>query len=145
MIRRNVGNGWEIVEAKLPVLVTVIDTANQPRPAAAKKVMLHKRARVPAEIFGQVRTEMADASDDERKAEVERRTADLKDRGLLFEQWDLDHIGADLQRCGLSGSPTKVYRIQSIVLTKEGYQEVPATEEGISQMIQELVVDRTLG
>lgn len=145
VIRRNVGNGWEIVEAKLPVLVTVIDTANKPRPAAAKRVMFHKRARVPAEIAGQVRTEMPDATADERTAEVERRAADLKDRGLLFDQWDLDDIGADLQRCGLSGSPTKVYRIQSIVLTKEGYQEVPATEAGIRQMISELVVDRTLG
>jgi electron transfer flavoprotein beta subunit len=145
VIRRNVGNGWEIVEARLPVLVTVIDTANKPRPSAAKKVMLQKRARVPAEIAGQVRTELPDATADERTAEAERRCGELKDRGLLLEQWDLDHIGADLERCGLSGSPTKVYRIQSIVLTKEGYQEVSPTEEGIRQMIQELVVDRTLG
>ena len=88
---------------------------------------------------------MPDASADQRQAEVDRRAADLKDRGLLMEQWDLDHIGADLERCGLSGSPTKVYRIQSIVLTKEGYQEVPATEEGISQLVQGLVIDHTLG
>jgi electron transfer flavoprotein beta subunit len=145
VVRRNVGNGWEIVEATLPVMVTVIDTANHPRPPAAKKVMLYKRARVPAEIVAQVRGEMADAADDARQTEVDRRTADLQERGLLMEQWDLDRIGADLQRCGLSGSPTKVYRIQSIVLTKEGHQEVAATEEGIRQMIQELVVDRTLG
>ena len=57
----------------------------------------------------------------------------------------MDRIGADLERCGLSGSPTKVYRIQSIVLTKEGFQEVPPTEDGIRQLIQELVVERTLG
>ncbi len=145
VIRRNVGNGYEIVEAKLPVLVTVIDTANQPRPAAAKRVMLQKRSRVPAEIVGEVKADMPDATADERTAEAERRTAELKDSGLLMEQWDLDRIGAELEKCGLSGSPTKVYRIQSIVLTKEGYQEVPATEEGIRQMIQELVVDRTLG
>jgi electron transfer flavoprotein beta subunit len=57
----------------------------------------------------------------------------------------LDDIQADLSRCGLAGSPTKVYRVQSIVLTKEGYTEVPPTEEGIRQLIHELVVDRTLG
>jgi electron transfer flavoprotein beta subunit len=145
VVRRNVGNGWEIVEGTLPVLITVIDTANQPRPAAARKMMHQKRARVPAELAGTVREEMPDASADQRQAEVDRRAADLKDRGLLMEQWDLDHIGADLERCGLSGSPTKVYRIQSIVLTKEGYQEVPATEEGISQLVQGLVIDHTLG
>ena len=30
-IRRGMGNGWEIVEAELPVLITVIETANHPR------------------------------------------------------------------------------------------------------------------
>jgi electron transfer flavoprotein beta subunit len=145
VIRRNVGNGWEIVETRLPVLVTVMGGANQPRPPAGKKVLWHKRSRVPIEVPGQVRKEMPDASDEEREAEVERRIAELKERNLLLEQWDLDRIGADLDRCGLSGSPTKVFRVQSIVLTKEGFKEVSPTEEGIRQMIQELVVDRTLG
>jgi hypothetical protein len=35
--------------------------------------------------------------------------------------------------------------VQSIVLTKEGFTEVPPTEEGVSKMIHELVIDRTLG
>ncbi len=105
-IRRNVGHGWEIVEARLPVLLTVVETANQPRPPAARRVMRMKRAPI--------------------------------------EQWDLDDIGADLSRCGLAGSPTKVHRIQAIVLTKEGHTEIPPTEEGARQMIHELVVDRTL-
>lgn len=145
VVRRNVGNGWEVVEAKLPALITVIDTANEPRPASAKRVMWHKRARVPLEVAGDVRKEMPDASDEDKQAETERRVAQLAERDLVMEQWDLDRIGADLDRCGLSGSPTKVFRIQSIVLTKEGFKDVPPTEEGITQMIQELVVDRTLG
>jgi electron transfer flavoprotein beta subunit len=145
VVRRNVGRGWEIVEASLPVLITVTGSANQPRPPAAKKVMLQKRARIEAEIVAEVRQQLPDAAEEERRAEVQSRTADLKSRGLLIEQWDLDRIGADLERCGLSGSPTKVYRVQSIVLTKEGYKEIPPTEEGIRQLIQELVVDRTLG
>ena len=33
-------------------------------------------------------------------------------------------------------------RIQAIVLTKEGYTEIPPTEEGIRQLIHELVVAR---
>jgi electron transfer flavoprotein beta subunit len=145
VVRRNVGNGWEIVEGRLPLLITVIDTANKPRPPAARKVMLNKRARVPAEISGEVKAAMPEAAADEREAEEQRRAEALKARGLLMDQWDLDFIGADIDRCGLSGSPTKVYRVQSIVLTKEGYTQIPPTEEGIRQMIQELVVDRTLG
>ena len=35
--RRNVGNGWEIVEVQLPVLVTVLDTANEAPPPPGSK------------------------------------------------------------------------------------------------------------
>ena len=143
--RRNVGHGWEIVEAKLPVLITVVDTANEPRPPSAKRVMRLKRARTPSELASKVRNELREASEDERQAEVERRCDALKQAGLLIEQWGLDEIGADLSRCGLSGSPTKVHRIQAIVLTKEGYTEIPPTREGVRQLVRELVKDRTLG
>jgi electron transfer flavoprotein beta subunit len=144
-IRRNVGNGWEIVEAKLPVLVTVVSTANSPRPPAARRVLRYKRARVPAELAGELKAAMPQAAEAELNAAVQRQQQTLQDGGLLLEQWNLDDIGADLNRCGLAGSPTKVYRVQAIVLTKEGYTEVQPTEEGVRQLIHELVVDRTLG
>lgn len=124
-IRRNIGNGFEIVEVQLPALLTVIETANAPRPFAAKKVMRHKHAAVPAEVTPE-------------KAE------ELKAKGLLLEQWTLDDINADLNRCGLAGSPTKVFRVESIVLTKEGFTAVEPTEEGITGLIQELISERTL-
>ena len=144
-IRRNIGQGYEVVEVKLPVLVTVVDTANCPRPPAARRVMRCKKARVAGEIENEVRTAMADASDEERRAEVERRAKATDVQGLMIEQWDLDRIGADLQRCGLAGSPTKVQKVLSVVLTTDGFQEVAATEEGVRRLVQELVVDRTLG
>jgi len=46
-VRRSIGHGWEIVEARLPVLVTVVETANRPRPLAAKRVMRMKRRESP--------------------------------------------------------------------------------------------------
>ena len=107
--------------------------------------MLFKRARAKVEIEADVKAELRDASDDQRAAEVDRRVQTLKEQGLLVEQWDRDYIHADLDRCGLAGSPTKVYRVQAIVLTKEGHTEIPPTEEGARQLIHELVVDRTLG
>jgi electron transfer flavoprotein beta subunit len=143
--RRNVGNGWEIVEGKLPLLVTVICAVNKPRPPAAKRVMRFKRARAEAELVAAVGRELPEAPEEDRQAEVRQRAELLKQRGLLIEQWDLDAIGADLSRCGIAGSPTKVFRVQAIVLTKEGYTEVPPSEEGVRQLIHELVVDRTLG
>jgi electron transfer flavoprotein beta subunit len=144
-IRRNTGHGWEIVEAALPVLITVMGGANQPRPPAAKRVMRIKRARTRAELAGEVRRELPAAPEEQQQAELDRRTAALQQRGLLIEQWNLDEIGADLSRCGLAGSPTKVHRIQAIVLKRSGYTEIPPTEDGARQLIHELVVDRTLG
>ncbi len=144
-VRRNVGNGWEVVEAEMPVLITVLSTANQPRPPAARRVMRFKRARAPIELLLEVRAELGDVGPAEVEREVVRRREALEQAGLLIEQWGLADIGAELDRCGLSGSPTKVNRIQAIVLKKEGYREIPCTEEGVRQLIHELVVDRTLG
>lgn len=144
-VRRNIGHGWEVLETQLPVLITVMETANKPRPESARRVQRHKRARVPAEVDAEVKASLPDAAEAEREQEVARRLDQLRQQNLLMEQWDLDRIDADLSRCGLAGSPTKVFRIQSIVLTKEGFTEVPPTEEGVRRMIQELVVDRSLG
>lgn len=144
-VRRNVGNGWELVEVRLPALITVIATANQPRPPAARRVMRHKRARVPAEIEAEVKKSLGAVSDEEIQDEIGRRTEELRRQGLLIEQWNLDDIHAELDRCGLAGSPTKVFRVQAIVLSKKGFTEIPATEEGVGQLIHELIVERTLG
>ena len=132
-VRRNVGNGWEVLETRLPLLVTTLNTANEPRPAAARRVMRCKRARTPAEVKR------------ETKDRPEARIEALREKDLLIEQWDLDDIDADLQWCGLSGSPTKVHRVQSIVLTTSGYKEVKPMEQDIRDMVHELIVDHTLG
>ena len=144
-LRRNVGNGWEVVEVKTPVLVTVLDAANEPRPRAAKRTMKYKRARTRLELAEGVRADLPKAGNDEREAEIERRAETLRSRGLMIDTWNLEDIDADLLRCGLNGSPTKVHRIQAIVLTKEGYTEIPPTEEGIRRLVHELIVDHTLG
>ena len=144
-VRRNVGNGWEVLESKLPVLMTVVDTANEPRPAAARRVMKNKHARAAMEVAGAVNAAMPTATDEEKKAEVARRVEELKAKGLLIQVWDLDVIAADLQWCGVSGSPTKVHRVQSIVLTKEGFTRIEPTEPAVRKMIHELIVDHTLG
>jgi electron transfer flavoprotein beta subunit len=144
-VRRNVGNGWEILETRLPVLLTVVDTANEPRSASAKRTMRFKRARSPGELLAGVSKEMAQATEAQHKVEVANRLETLRSAGTVIEQWDLDDIKADLNWCGLAGSPTKVHRVQSIVLTKEGFTAVAPTEEAISKMVHELIVDHTLG
>ncbi|MFH1419191.1 MAG: electron transfer flavoprotein subunit beta/FixA family protein [Planctomycetota bacterium] len=144
-VRRNVGNGWEIVETPLPALFTVLDTANTPAPPAARRVMRYKRALTAYEVAKGVAAEMPDADAEGRDGETARRVEQLTMNDLLIEQWDLDFIKADMQWCGLAGSPTKVHRVQSIVLTKEGFTEVPPTEQGVRDMMHELIVDHTFG
>ena len=144
-LRRNIGHGWELVEVRLPVLVTVLDAAGMVRPPAARRVMKYKRARGPSELMSDVSRANPSAGDEEKETEMLRQAEVLRARGLMLEEWNLDDIGADLNWCGLSGSPTKVQRVQSIVLTKEGHTQVPPTDEGIRGMIRELVADRTLG
>jgi electron transfer flavoprotein beta subunit len=131
--RRNIGNGWQQVRASLPVLVTVIAEANEPRVAAAKRLMKYKDAASRAEL------EAGGAPD------AEQRHKALKDKGLLIRQWDLDDLGADLAWCGRDGSPTKVHRIQSVVLEAKESKVIEATPGGISGMVHELIDDHTIG
>ena len=148
-IRRNIGDGWEIVKVQLPILATVVETANTPRPWAAKKMMRHKKKLVESEVAQQVRAEQTaggqKTDEEDVVAETTKRIAALEKKGQLLQQWNLDDIGADLNRCGLAGSPTKVFRIQSIILKKEGYTEIPPSGDGVRRLIHELVTDKTLG
>jgi electron transfer flavoprotein beta subunit len=88
---------------------------------------------------------MPNATDDAKSAEAKRRCQALASAGLLIEQWDLDALGADLAWCGRDGSPIKVHRIQSVVLTGGAYREFPPTEQACMEMIAELIEDHTLG
>ena len=69
----------------------------------------------------------------------------LEKRGLLIRQWDLDTVGADLAWCGRDGSPTKVHRIQSVVLAAKETKSIEPTQAGIEAMIHELIADHTIG
>ena len=98
-----------------------------------------------SELTRQVADEMPDASQQEKAAEVEKRREALKGRGLLLEQWSMDDIEADLAWCGRDGSPTKVHRVQSIVLAGGEYREFPPTDEGIAELVGDLIEDHTIG
>ena len=145
-VTRNIGTGTETALARLPVLFTVMESANELRPAAMRKVMKFKKARAAAEIAKAVETERGAAEPAEaRAAETRRRAGELAAQGLLIDQWSLDDIGADLAWCGGAGSPTRVHRIQSIVLTGGAYREFEPTQESIGQLIGELIQDHTIG
>lgn len=142
--RRNIGNGWQQVRAELPVLLTVTGGANEPRVAAAKKMMKYKKAMTSIGIEQKIRTENPDVNQADVKELVEHKCGELEKAGLLIKQWDLDVVEADLSWCGQSGSPTKVHRIQSVVLAAKESKKVEPNEKGIADMIHELIEDKTI-
>jgi len=144
-LRRNIGNGWEVVDCPVPCLLTVMDTANTPRPPSIKRMMKYKKAQATGEIAKAVADEMPGADDDVKAAEVKVRQDTLAAKGMIIETWNLDDIAADLAWCGRDGSPTKVHRIQSVVLAGGEYREFPTTDESLTQLVGELIEDHTIG
>jgi len=144
VVRRNIGNGSQLVRAPLPVLLTVTDAANEPRVAAAKKMMKYKKALTPLEAAGQIKSENPDTDQHTLDKLAERKCSLLGQKGLVIKQWDLDFLEADLSWCGRSGSPTKVHRIQSVVLAAKQSRDIEPNENGISDMIHELIEDKTI-
>ena len=131
-VKRNIGAGWEKVQAPLPALLTVMDSANTPRPPGAKRIMKYKKARSPSEL----------GKPNEMNSQL---LTSLRQKGLLIEQWNLDDLRADLRWCGRDGSPTKVHRVQSVILKSTGYKSIEPTDGGIRDMVHELIEDHIIG
>ena len=127
--RRAIEGGYEILESPLPALLTVID-ANLPRPMNARKIMKYKRSRTP----GELEKEPAAGTVDELRA-----------KGLLIEQFSAADIGAEPDRIGFAGSPTKVKQVMSVVLTAGEAKRISPDANGIGELIHELISDHTLG
>ncbi|MFB0555440.1 MAG: electron transfer flavoprotein beta subunit/FixA family protein [Phycisphaerae bacterium] len=142
--QRNIGNGWQQVKAELPVLLTVIGAANEPRVAAARKMMKYKKALTPIEVEEKIKAENPDSDEADIKELAEHKCSKLVEKNLLIKQWDLDFLEADLGWCGQSGSPTKVHRIQSVILAAKESKSVEPNDKGISDMIHELIEDKTI-
>ena len=136
--KRAIEGGYEILESPLPALLTVVD-ANTPRPQTAKRVMKYKKAMGRSEF---VSTLAADADKAAAVADFEKKYAE---KGLLITELTAAEAGADVSRCGLAGSPTKVKQIMSVVLTAGDFKNVEPTEAGVSGLIHELITDHTLG
>jgi electron transfer flavoprotein beta subunit len=96
----------------------------------SQEMMKYKNAPAPAEIEQQVKASHPGVNDLTIKKLVKEQADALAQKGLLIKQWDLDTIGADLTWCGRSGSPTKVHRIQSVVLAAKESKDIAPTDEG---------------
>ena len=125
-VKRSLEGDCELVRGPLPALLTVVGTANQPRPPAAKRVFKYKKARAPCEL------------------EAQEGQDSLRERGLLIEQWGADELGCAPERCGGRGSPTKVKKIESIKLISEEHVRTEPTKEGLGKLVRELIAEHIM-
>ena len=129
-IKRRLERGVEVVESALPALITVHSSAPDCRSRNAKFVMKFKHART--------MTELQDASEDYLQLQ--------KDRPYLsINEWSVDDINADVEHLGLSGSPTKVKKIENVVFKAKEAKVLQAEEHEIDSLIKELMANHTIG
>ena len=128
-IRRMIDGGVEVVEAPLPLVVTVNGSAAECRPANAKLVMKYKYAACLLEV----------AEDDNRKALREERPY------LNLIQWSVADVDGDPSQCGMSGSPTKVKEVQSIAFQAKESKTLTGADADIDGLIKELLNDKIIG
>ena len=128
-IKRRIESGVETVKAPLPLVVTVNGSADECRPRNAKAIQKYKYAAVPSEV----------AEDEAKKALIEKRPY------LAIGEWNAAYVDADLEQCGLNGSPTKVKSIENVVFTAKEARCVGNNDQELEDLIKELIVNHTIG
>lgn len=137
-VQRALDSGSEIVRCKMPALMTVVGTANMPRPANVRLQMERKLAATPLEYAARRKRWPEFESD-------EALDAYLAERNLRIPVWTADGIGATEGTIGLAGSPTQVHKINFVVLESTESKTVTPDRAGIEAMIAELVREYIVG
>jgi electron transfer flavoprotein beta subunit len=136
--QRALDSGSEVVRCKMPCLLTVVGTANTPRPASVRRQMAQKLAATAME-YAALRARWPEFGSD---AELE---AYLDAHDLRIPVWSADDIGASPESIGLAGSPTQVHRVNFVVLESTENKTVQPNQEAITAMVAELVHEYIVG
>ena len=54
-------------------------------------------------------------------------------------------MDVETERCGLHGSPTKVHKVESVVLGSSDHVQIEPTKEGLGELIGKLMEDHIFG
>ncbi len=133
-VRRHIDGGVETVQSPLPVVLTVNGSAAACRPRNVRRVMKYKRALAPMELEpGTGYSDLPYAEQYEQKPY------------LRIAQLTCADVNADLQQCGLAGSPTKVKAVENIVFKAKESKVLTDSDEDINGLIVELLASHTIG
>jgi len=129
-VKRRLERGVEIVEGILPLLVTVNGSAPACRPRNAKLIQKYKYAKTASE-------RQADSAGSFHKS----GSYDY----LQLKEWNVVDVNADVRQCGLSGSPTKVKKIESVVFRAKESKTLDSSDGQIEALMVELITNHTIG
>ncbi len=129
-VRRRLDNGVETVMAPLPILLTVNSSAPDCRSRNAKLLMKYKHARTVTE----------------RQNEAEDYLYLYDSRPFLnIHEMTVNEIKSIPDQLGLTGSPTKVKRIENVILQAKDAKRLTAADEGINDLMKELIESHVIG
>lgn len=131
---RQIQNGVERVRAKLPLLMTVMESANEPRPPKAKLLMKYKNSACELELPGLL-AKFPEFSD------IDQLRNYLIQKGLYIPILTVNDLALDETRIGLHGSPTKVKKIDSVVLAGGELKLYENAKSSLKGLIDELIQD----
>lgn len=64
---------------------------------------------------------------------------------LKIEEWSAADVEAEDNRIGLAGSPTKVKKIDNVVLTQKENVTIEPTEENLDNLVKNLIDTHIIG
>lgn len=128
-VKRRLEKGIETVEGKLPIVITVNGTAAECRPRNAKLVQKYKHAKT---------------STERKEPPGYEELYDARPY-LNLAEWSVADVNADTALCGLSGSPTKVKKIENIVFQAKESVTLDSSDEAIDNLMKELIANHTIG
>ena len=129
-IKRRLERGTEVVISPLPAVITVNSSAKECRPRNAKRVMKFKYALATSELA---------AAEAKRQAFVYERDY------LHIIEFSAADVNPDAEQLGMSGSPTKVKKIENVVFTAKEAKSLTSDDKDIESLMQELIASHTLG
>ena len=134
-VKRHIDGGVETVEAPLPIVLTVNGSAAPCRPRNAKLVQKYKRA-----LGGQEKVAIT-------KDGAELPYASLYESRpyLNITEWSVADVNGDTKQCGLSGSPTKVKKIENIIFQAKESKTLTGSDADVENLIVELLANHTIG
>ena len=134
-VKRHIDGGVETVEGPLPIVITVNGSAAPCRPRNAKLLQKYKRA-----LGAQEKAAITKDGSELPYAELYEKFPYLN-----ITEWSVADVEGDTKQCGLSGSPTKVKKIENIVFQAKESKTMTGSDQDVEGLIVELLANHTIG